>query len=66
MPTNTGGGHLSSYYLQGMTPIHEGVVQIRGEGGDRQLAVSDIGLVTGFGGRMDFHAAMAISQHREL
>ena len=66
LPTNTGGGHLSSYYLQGMTPIHEAVVQIRGDGGDRQLAVSDIGLVTGFGGRMEFHAAMAVSQHREL
>ena len=30
---NTGGGHLSSYYLQGMTPVHEAIVQIRGQGG---------------------------------
>ena len=66
LPTNTGGGHLSSYYLQGMTPVHEAIQQIRGECGDRQLAIADIGLVTGFGGRMDYHAAMAISRHKEL
>ena len=29
MPTNTGGGHLSGFYLWGMTPISEAVIQAR-------------------------------------
>ena len=37
LPTNTGGGQLSAYYLGGMTPLAEAVVQARGHGGDRQL-----------------------------
>jgi acetyl-CoA acetyltransferase len=37
LPTNTGGGQLSSYYMWGMTPLSEGVVQARGQGGDRQV-----------------------------
>lgn len=66
LPTNTGGGHLSSYYLQGMTPVHEAVIQIRGHGGERQAPSTDLGLVTGFGGRMEYHAAMAVSPHRVI
>ena len=66
LPTNTGGGHLSSYYLQGMTPVHEAVIQIRGYGGERQVSKTTLGLVTGFGGRMEYHAAMAVSPHREI
>ena len=37
LPTNTGGGELSSFYLWGMTPLSEGVIQGRGEGGARQV-----------------------------
>src|SRR5277367_5003251 len=36
LPVNTGGGHLSGYYLQGMTPVSEGVIQARGQAGARQ------------------------------
>ncbi|MFT5472361.1 MAG: acetyl-CoA acetyltransferase [Kiritimatiellia bacterium] len=66
LPVNTGGGHLSSYYLQGMTPIHEAVIQARGHGGERQVPTNDVGLVTGFGGRMEYHSAMTVSAHRQL
>ena len=38
LPTNTGGGQLSSFYLWGMTPLSEAVIQVRGQGGERQVA----------------------------
>ena len=34
---NTGGGQLSGYYLWGMTPMSEGIIQARGQGGERQV-----------------------------
>ena len=32
LPTNTGGGELSAYYMWGFTPLSEAVVQARGQG----------------------------------
>lgn len=61
LPVNTGGGHLSGFYLQGMTPVSEAVVQARGEGQDRQVARNELILVTGSGGRLDYHAALMLS-----
>ena len=37
LPCNTGGGQLSSYYMWGFTPLSEGVIQARGQGGERQV-----------------------------
>ena len=37
LPVNTGGGQLSSFYMWGMTPISEAVIQLRGDGGERQV-----------------------------
>lgn len=65
LPVNTGGGHLSGYYLQGATPVSEAVLQIRQLGGARQLSQLDNVLVTGYGGRMQFHAALIMSQNEE-
>jgi acetyl-CoA acetyltransferase len=65
LPVNTGGGHLSGYYLQGMTPISEAMIQVRGLGGDRQ-ARNDIVLVSGNGGCLDYHASLVVSPHRTL
>lgn len=57
---NTGGGQLSGYYMWGMTPLSEAIIQARGQGGDRQAAVHDIILVSGNGGVLDHHATMVL------
>src|ERR1019366_7978128 len=35
LPLNTSGGQLSGFYLQGMTPLAEALIQLRGTGADR-------------------------------
>ncbi len=64
LPTNTGGGQLSGYYLWGMTPLSEGVIQARGHGGARQAPRSDVVLVSGNGGILDYHATLILSPNR--
>ena len=61
MPVNTGGGQLSSSYMWGMTPIAEGIVQTRGEGGDRQVPKHDVVLVSGNGGLLSTHTTLVLS-----
>jgi acetyl-CoA acetyltransferase len=61
LPTNTGGGQLSSYYAWGMTPLSEAVIQARGQGGDRQVEKNDVILVSGNGGILDHHATLIVS-----
>ena len=63
---NTGGGHLSGWYLQGVTPLHEAVVQARGQAGERQCSRHDLVLATGYGGRMQFHACAVLSAQARL
>ncbi len=53
VPTNTGGGQLSAYYMWGMTPLSEAVIQARGQGGERQVARHDVVLVSGNGGILE-------------
>src|SRR6201996_9603185 len=57
---NTGGGELSAFYMWGMTPVHEAVVQARGQGGDRQVAKHDRVLVSGNGGILDYHSTLVL------
>lgn len=52
LPVNTGGGLLSAYHLGNLTGFAEAVRQLRGEGGDRQVADAQIGLVSGHGGEI--------------
>ena len=63
LPTNTGGGQLSGYYMWGFTPLSEGVVQARGQGGDRQVPKHDMVLVSGNGGILNFHSTSILSAH---
>ena len=60
-PTNTGGGELSGYYMWGMTPLSEAVIQTRGQGGDHQVAKHDNVLVSTQGGILDQHATLILS-----
>ncbi len=66
LPVNTNGGHLSGFYLQGMTPVAEAVIQARGHAGARQSSRNELILVTGNGGRMDYHAAVLVSPREAL
>jgi acetyl-CoA acetyltransferase len=60
LPLNTGGGQLSSYYMWGMTPLSEAVVQARGQGGERQARRHEVVLVSGNGGYLDFHSTLVL------
>jgi acetyl-CoA acetyltransferase len=63
LPVNTGGGQLSSFYMWGMTPICEAVIQIRGEAGQRQLPRHELGLVSGNGGILSTHSTLIVGSH---
>jgi acetyl-CoA acetyltransferase len=60
---NTGGGQLSAYYMWGMTPLSEAVIQARGDGGERQAPRHDVILVSGNGGILEHHATLVLSPH---
>lgn len=60
LPTNTGGGELSSFYMWGMTPISEAVIQGRGQGGERQ-APNDLIMASGNGGVLAYHSTLMLS-----
>ncbi|HKI98425.1 MAG TPA: thiolase family protein [bacterium] len=60
LPTNTGGGQLSSFYMWGMTPLSEAVLQLQGQCGERQIADSRYVLVTGNGGILSYHGCLIL------
>lgn len=63
LPTNTGGGQLSAFYMWGFTPVSEAIIQLRGQGGQRQLPANDVAMVSGNGGFLNFHSTMLLSKH---
>lgn len=63
LPTNTGGGELSAYYMWGFTPLSEAIVQARGQGGARQVEKNDYILVSGNGGVLNYHSTTILSKH---
>ncbi len=50
LPSNTAGGLISEGHLSGFGHIREGVRQLRGGGGERQVPNAELCLVTGYGG----------------
>jgi acetyl-CoA acetyltransferase len=61
LPVNTGGGQLSSFYMWGMTPLVEAVIQLRGDGGKRQIDGAGIALVSGNGGILATHSCLLLA-----
>jgi len=62
LAVNTGGGQLSSFYMWGMTPVSEAVIQLRGEGGRRQVEHHDVALVSGNGGVLSTHSTLVLAR----
>lgn len=52
IPVNTGGGLLSAYHFGDLTGLSEAVIQLRGQGGERQVSGCEVALVTGHGGEL--------------
>jgi hypothetical protein len=44
-----------------MTPISEAVIQLRGDGGARQVPAARVALVSGNGGILSTHATLVLS-----
>jgi acetyl-CoA acetyltransferase len=64
LPTNTGGGQLSGYYMWGMTPLSEAVIQLQGNAGERQLRNLEHILVSGNGGLLSYHACLVLGNDK--
>jgi acetyl-CoA acetyltransferase len=52
IPVNTSGGLLSAYHYGDLTGLSEAIIQLRGEGGARQVKNARTSLVTGHGGEI--------------